>query len=141
MRILIADDHPAVRQGISVVLKDVPDIEIVGEAADGEEALAKVAQLHPDLVILDITMPHLDGLAAAEIIKQAHPHTKVLILSMHGVGSVVRAAKNIGVDGYVAKHEAGSTLLIALDEIRAGRTYFPDVLSETAVQRNGYGVP
>lgn len=140
MRVLIADDHPAVRHGIAVVLKDVADIEIVGEAENGEDALEKVAALQPDLVVLDITMPRLDGLAAAEIIKRAHPHTKILILSMHGVGSVVRAAKDLGVDGYLAKHEAGSTLLTAIEAIRAGRTYFPDVLSETAVQRNGYGV-
>jgi DNA-binding NarL/FixJ family response regulator len=92
VRILIADDHEIVRKGVCSILESRKDIEICGEASNGQEAVQKALQLNPDLVILDVTMPVLDGFAAARQVKEVLPNVPILMLSMHDANDAVREA-------------------------------------------------
>ena len=125
MRILIVDDHEALRAGVRSVLES-RGLEVCGEAADGQEALAKALQLRPDLVILDITMPVLDGFSAAREIHKRLPGVGILLLSMHESASMVNVAKSSGARGYVAKSEGIARILKAVDAIADNRTFFPN---------------
>jgi DNA-binding NarL/FixJ family response regulator len=125
MRILIADDHEVVRKGICAILAARQDLQVCGEAANGREAVDKARELHPDAVILDITMPRMDGFAAAREIKKLLPHVPIIFLSMHDGHSVVEEAKSAGGQGYVRKLQAGSELLKALDAVLQNKSFFP----------------
>jgi DNA-binding NarL/FixJ family response regulator len=125
LRILIVDDHEALRAGVRSVLES-RGLEVCGEAADGQEALAKALQLRPDLVILDITMPVLDGFSAAREIHKRLPGVGILLLSMHESASMVNVAKSSGARGYVAKSEGIARILKAVDAIADNRTFFPN---------------
>ena len=125
MRILIVDDHEALRAGVRTVL-EARGLEVCGEASNGLEALEKVAQLRPDLVILDITMPVLDGFTAAREIHKRLPGVGILLLSMHESASMVNVAKSSGASGYVAKSEGIARLLRAVDAIAHNKTFFPN---------------
>ena len=117
MRILIADDHELVRGGLRSILVARAGWEVCAEAADGREAIEKAKELKPDVVLLDITMPHVNGLDAARIIRRDVPHAKVIILSQYD-GSEMRAtALDAGAQGYVSKSDASSQLLIAIDAL------------------------
>ncbi len=125
MRILIVDDHEALRAGVRTVLES-RGLEVCGEAADGQEALAKTLQLRPDLIILDITMPVLDGFTAAREIHKRLPGVGILLLSMHESASMVNVAKSSGARGYVAKSEGIARILKAVDAIAHNQTFFPN---------------
>ena len=125
MKILIVDDHEALRAGVRTVLES-RGFEICGEAADGQEALSRALQLRPDLVILDITMPVLDGFSAAREIHKRLPGVGILLLSMHESATMVNVAKSSGARGYVAKSEGIARLLKAVDAIAHNRTFFPN---------------
>lgn len=125
MRILIVDDHEALRAGVRTVL-EARGLEVCGEAANGLEALEKVTRLRPDLVILDITMPVLDGFTAAREIHKRLPGVGILLLSMHESASMVNVAKSSGASGYVAKSEGIARLLRAVDAIAHNKTFFPN---------------
>jgi two-component system, NarL family, response regulator NreC len=125
VRILIVDDHEALRAGVRSVLEG-RGLEVCGEAADGQEALAKALQLRPDLVILDITMPVLDGFSAAREIHKLLPGVGILLLSMHESASMVNVAKSSGARGYVAKSEGIARILKAVDAIAHNKTFFPN---------------
>ena len=125
MRILIADDHEAVRKGVGIILSVQPELEICGEAANGQEALQKTKTLHPDLIILDITMPILNGLDAAREIRKISPETPIIMLSMHESKQFVEEAKKLSVNGYVAKNQAGATLLRAIDTVLDNKMFYP----------------
>ena len=130
MRILIADDHEVVRRGVRSILESRDDWEICGEAANGQEAIDKTHQLNPDLIVLDITMPVLNGLDAARNIRKSSPNTVILILSMHISKELIQEAQKIGAKGFVIKGEAGESLIKAVDAVRQNQTFFP---SEVAV--------
>jgi DNA-binding NarL/FixJ family response regulator len=117
IRILIADDHEAVRRGVRSILLSRPDIEISGEAADGRQAVAQALQLRPDLIILDLTMPVMGGIAAAAELHKLLPDTPVLFYSMHEGDYLVSEAKRLGVRGLVSKGRISETLLTAVDAI------------------------
>jgi len=125
LKILIVDDHEALRAGVRTVLEN-HGFEVCGEAADGQEALSRALQLRPDLVILDITMPVLDGFSAAREIHKKLPGVGILLLSMHESASMVKVAKSSGARGYVAKSEGIARLLKAVDAIAHNRTFFPN---------------
>jgi DNA-binding NarL/FixJ family response regulator len=127
LRVLIADDHESVRKGVCVILGTRGDIEVCGEASNGREAIDKAKELQPDLIILDITMPVLSGIDAAEVIRTALPHVPILFLSMHQSRQIVAEAKRIGVQGYVRKSEAATTLLNAVDAVLRNEPFFPEV--------------
>jgi two-component system response regulator NreC len=124
LRILIADDHETVRKGVCAILTSHQDIEVCGEAANGQEAVQKAMELKPDLVILDLTMPVLDGLGAAKQIKKLFPEIPILILSMHGHSQVSKEARLAGAQGFVSKSDAGVVLLKAVETLMRGQTFF-----------------
>lgn len=124
MRILIADDHPFVRNGVKNILEAHRGYEVCGEAENGAVAVQKVAELNPDVVILDITMPILNGIEAAREILGKHPNLPIVILSMHESGTQLEAAKRLGIRGYVSKSRAVHDLIRAIDAVVAGKNYF-----------------
>ncbi|HTV60421.1 MAG TPA: response regulator transcription factor [Verrucomicrobiae bacterium] len=130
-RILIADDHPVMRRGIRLVLESNPWLEVCGEAMDGEDALEMAKRLQPQLVVLDLTMPKLDGLQAAPKIREALPETEVLILTMHYDDELAREVLRSGARGYVMKTDADQELLAAVERIRHHGTFFTARLADT----------
>ena len=126
MRVLIVDDHECFRAGVRAALQSRPGIEVCGEAENGLEGVHKVLQLKPDLVILDITMPVLDGFSTAREISKRLPSAAVLLLSMHESPSLINVAKSSGASGYVAKSQAISVLMSAVDSIAQNQTFFAD---------------
>jgi DNA-binding NarL/FixJ family response regulator len=128
--IVLADDHILVRQGIKKIIQEDSDMMIVGEAGDGLELLEILEKITPDLVILDISMPRLRGLVAAEKIKQFYPDIKVLILSMHRSKEYLQQALAVGVDGYLLKQDADVALFAAIEVVRQGRTFVSPLLEE-----------
>src|SRR5436190_551410 len=114
IRVLVCDDQPLIRAGLQAVLAPCPDLQVVGEAADGLEALAAVARLRPQVVLMDVEMPALDGIEAARRIRSAYPGVRVLMLSMHCEDHLVSGALAAGASGYALKDEPGSRLAAAI---------------------------
>ena len=133
VRIVLADDHALVRAGLRKLLESMPEIEVVGEADDGLALLRLVEQLHPNLVLMDISMPGLNGLDAALRLTQAHPQTRVLILSMHQNEDYVRQALRNGAAGYLLKDAAPVELDLALKAVLHGETYLSPAVSKGVV--------
>jgi two-component system response regulator NreC len=131
IRILIADDHAIVREGVRLMLQSQPDVEVIGEAADGRTAVALVHELKPDLVLLDLSMPIMGGLEAARLIIHDAPGTRVLILSMHESDDHFFQALQAGASGYLLKRAAPSELLSAVRTVAGGDTYlYPSVAAK-----------
>ncbi|MGH9533567.1 MAG: response regulator [Terriglobales bacterium] len=124
VRVVLADDHALVRQGFRRLLEDDARIEVVGEAGTGLEAIARCREQHPDVALLDLAMPELNGLAAAAEIVRAAAETKILILSMHADPAHVQQALRAGVQGYVLKDAADLDLAQAVLAVAAGGTYW-----------------
>lgn len=127
--VLVVDDHALVRSGIRALVDSFAGFEVLGEAADGREAVALARQLQPQVVLLDISMPELNGLEAAERLSRVLPGCKILVLSMHATEHHVRQALARGVAGYVIKDAAPETLEQALNSVAAGRRYLSPPLS------------
>lgn len=130
IRILIADDFEVVREGIRVILERQPEWEVVAEAANGREAVEKAKQLKPDVAVLDIGMPVLNGLEATGLILKQTPQTEVLILTFHETEQMFREALNAGARGYLMKSDLGSELVMAVEALSAHKTYFTSKVSE-----------
>ena len=124
IRVLVADDHTIVRQGLVGILKSSDDMEVVGEAADGAEAVEKAAKLKPDVVVLDVSMPHLSGLEAARRIREALPATRILVLTMHDDEEYVLKMVRAGASGYLLKDSAASELIAGIRALKSGKVYF-----------------
>lgn len=124
LRIVIADDHQVVRQGVRAVLEDIDDAEVVGEAADGEAALALVRDVAPDVLVLDINMPERNGLDVARALRDEGNAVRVLILSMHDDPEYVLQAVRAGADGYVLKDATPAELRDAVRAVHEGREHF-----------------
>ncbi len=124
LRVIIADDHAVVRQGIRAVLEEVEGLEVVAEAGDGEEALALARENAPDVVVLDVTMPGKTGLEVAKELRDSGSGVRVLILSMHDEPEYVLEAVRAGADGYVLKDMAPAELRAAVTAVHEGREYF-----------------
>ena len=135
-RILVADDHEVVRNGIRSLLEAQPGWTVVGEAATGREALEKAKQLKPDVVILDISMPELDGLEAARRITKAAPQTEVLILTMYDSEQLVQEVLEAGARAYILKTDAGRELVTAVEALRQHKPYFTSKVSQLVL--DGY---
>ena len=124
VRILIADDHEVVRKGIAAQIAQCPGWEVIAEATNGRHAVELAVNLKPDLIVLDFSMPELNGLAAARRILAALPEARTLILTVHESEQVVREVLAAGARGYVLKSDAGRTLIAALEALLAGGTFF-----------------
>lgn len=133
MRVILADDHQLVRAGLRALLQSFDDVQVLAECNDGHEVLAKVGELHPDVLLLDITMPGLNGLDVAARIPKLSPSTRVLVLSMHAGPEYVAQALRAGVAGYLIKDAAVEELRVALDALMAGRAYLSPAISRTVL--------
>ncbi|HWD90872.1 MAG TPA: response regulator transcription factor [Verrucomicrobiae bacterium] len=123
-RILLVDDHPVLRKGLISCLSDRAGFAVVGEASDGLEAIRKVGELQPDIVLMDVEMPHLDGLAATESICKKYPGTKVLVLSMHNNPDYVVRAIQKGARGFALKSLPSEELIKAIEIVQRGEPFF-----------------
>lgn len=123
-RILIVDDHRVVIEGIKVVLRNYPEFEVVGEALDGYQAVKQVRSLRPDIVIMDICMPHLSGIEATYQIKRLAPEIRIIIFTMYSDKEYVTELLKVGISGYVLKERCLSELILAINAARQGGTYF-----------------
>jgi DNA-binding NarL/FixJ family response regulator len=132
--IVLADDHRIVRQGLRALLAGEADFEVVGEADDGREALELVKRLNPDVLILDLMMPGLNGLEVARQMPRQSPGVRVVVLSMHDDEGFVLEALANGVSGYVLKDSNSSDLVHAVREVAAGRRYLSPPLSDRAIE-------
>ena len=124
LRIMIVDDHEVVRRGLLALLGTQAGWEVVGEAANGPEAVKKVNQIKPDVVIMDITMPVMSGLDATRLIMETAPETKVLIFTMHDSEQMMQSALEAGARGYVLKSNPGNELIAAVKALSANETSF-----------------
>lgn len=136
LSIILADDHSLVRAGIRTLLEKLPGVTIVAESGDGRETLALVHQHSPDIVIMDITMPGLNGLDATARILRECPRTKVLILSMHTGEDYVLQALRAGATGYLLKDAATAELRLALEAVQRGETYLSPTISKEVLARH-----
>jgi DNA-binding NarL/FixJ family response regulator len=135
IRTLLADDHNLVRQGIRALLEKMPDIEVVGEAADGVEALELNEKLRPDVIVMDITMPRLNGIQATRRISESHPEAKVIILSVHSDSALIRQALRNGAKGYLLKTASFEELLLAIRAAVRGEAYLSSAVSRVVIER------
>ncbi len=133
IRIVLADDHAVVRDGLRVLLQAQPDIEVVGDAANGREAMRLTQQLHPDVVVMDIAMPELNGIEATLQIHDVAPATQVLILSMHSTTEHIFRALQAGARGYLLKDSAGAEVVEAVRVVHAGRRYLSPKIASTVI--------
>lgn len=133
LQILLADDHLIVRQGLKALLER-EGLDVVGEAPDGLEAVRLARDLHPDVAVLDIGMPLMNGLDAAREILQASPRTKAILLTMHSEDHYVLEALRAGVTGYVLKTKAAGDLVQAIQEVAGGAIYLSPGVSRAVVQ-------
>lgn len=124
--VVVADDHQIIRQGLRLLFGSQPDMQLVGEAENGQEAVDLVAQLQPQVTIMDVSMPVLDGFEATRLVKTQHPHVKVIALSMHNDPIFIEGMKAVGADGYVLKDAAFEQLAEAIHTVMAGGQFFPD---------------
>lgn len=137
LRLLLADDHILVRAGLRALLDGIEGIAVVAEADNGEQAVALTVQHRPDIVLLDITMPGMNGLQAAERILRELPDTRVLILSMHASDEYVTQALKLGVSGYLLKDAATLELQAALEAVSSGATYLSPRITSQLLQSKG----
>jgi DNA-binding NarL/FixJ family response regulator len=127
IRILIADDHSVVRRGLRALLDAAQDFAVIAEAADGEQAVQLAAEHKPDVVLLDISMPKINGVEAVRIIKRSHPRTRVLMLTIHESEEYVQQVVRAGADGYVLKNADREDLYGAIRAVVEGKQFFsPD---------------
>ncbi len=128
IRVLLAEDHSVVREGLRLLLNTQPDIRVVGEATSGREAIALARELHPDVAVVDIAMPDLDGIQATEQIRQLSPSTRVLILTMHAGDAYFFRAVDAGASGYILKRAASEELINAVRVVARDEAFFyPEV--------------
>ncbi len=133
-RILLADDHEIIREGLRSVLDARKDWEVVGEATNGREAVKKVAELKPDVVVMDISMPELNGLEAVRQIVKQVPRTEVLVLTMHDSEDLVRGVLDAGARGYLLKSDASRQLISAIEALRLHKPYLTPRVNEVVLR-------
>lgn len=135
IRVLVADDHPVVRKGLQSCLSRQERLKIVGEATDGEDALAKALALMPDVVLMDISMPRRDGLAVTEALRRQAPHIKIVILSVHSNREYIFRVIQSGAHGYISKESPPEELLRAIETVYDGQTFFTPEIAQAALQQ------
>jgi len=133
-RIVIAEDHTILREGLRMLLRTNPDFDVVGEAEDGLEAVRCTETMKPDLVLMDLSMPRMNGMGAIQEIKKKCPDTKILVLTVHKTEEYILATLQAGADGYVLKDATHSELMLAMDCVFSGRCYLSPGISEKVIE-------
>jgi len=145
IRVLLVDDHTLFREGIRRLVNEQPDMEIIGEAANGRQAIDRAVELQPDVILMDIAMPDMTGLDAAEIIKKQRPQARVLLLTVHDDREYLFRALEVGASGYVLKEAEAQALVMAIQAVHRGEIYlYPSVtrwLVQDYLQRGRSGHP
>ena len=135
LRILLADDHEMVREGLRQLIDSQPGMSVVGEAGDGVEAISRALRLKPDLVVMDLSMPKLNGLQATDLLRRKHPGLKIVALTAHEDEGYLRQLCKVGVAGYVLKRSASDELVKAIGVVAKGGVYFESSLASAALAR------
>lgn len=133
LKILLAEDHKTVREGVKLLVNAQPDMEVIGEADDGEAALALINELSPDIVIMDISMPNMNGLKATKRLRSSNSKIKILTLSRHTDDGYLQQLLGSGSNGYVLKQSAPDNLILAIREVAAGNAYLDPALTQKVV--------
>lgn len=134
IRIVLAEDHTILREGLRALLSADPKFQIVGEAADGREAVRSVEKLGPDLVMMDLSMPRMTGMDAIREIKKRYPETKVIALTVHKTEEYLRTTLQAGADAYVLKDATHDELLMAIENVLEGKTFLSPGVSEKVIE-------
>ncbi|MFF5994682.1 response regulator transcription factor [Lysinibacillus sp. KU-BSD001] len=136
IKILLVDDHVLIRKGIALLLGNYPDITVVGEASDGEEAIQLAYQTEPHVILMDISIPNgLDGFTATKEIKKNLPETKVIMLTMHNEIAYIQQAMEVGADGYILKNSQGGEMYEAIQSVYTGRRYYEVGLPQEQIEK------
>ncbi|MCL4425765.1 MAG: response regulator transcription factor [Firmicutes bacterium] len=133
-RVFLVDDHAIFRAGLRALLELYPDLEVVGEASDGEEAIRKVQEIRPDIILMDIALPGMDGLTAAREILNLLPTCRILLLSQYENREYVLPGLRLGAAGYILKRSAADQLLQAIRTVKAGRSYIDSAVTDLVVE-------
>jgi DNA-binding NarL/FixJ family response regulator len=134
--ILIADDHPLMRKGLRLSVEEDPGLKVVGEAADGETALSLIVKLQPDIVLLDIEMPKLDGLGVARELVKRGVKTQIIFLTLHSNQDLFRSAMDLGCRGYILKDSAVQEVVAGVRAVASGRPYLSSAITANLLQRS-----
>ena len=138
--VVVADDHPVVRRGVRALLETAPDLRVVGEAADGLEAVALVARLRPGILVVDLMLPGIDGLEVTRRVRQLGPPTRVVVLSMYDDEPYVREALRLGAGGYVLKEAGDAELVAAVRAVAAGQRFLSPCLAQRSFDAYAAGL-
>ena len=130
IKVLLVDDHAVVRDGIRARLESSSDFSVVGEAVNGREAIQKVEELEPDVVLMDISMPVMNGMDAARYLRESHPETKVVILTMHEHKEYIQGVIRCGAQGYIVKDVTAQEMISAIKTVMSGETYYSSCVSQ-----------
>lgn len=141
LRILLADDHEIFREGLKMLISAQPDMEVIGEAKNGRMAVDLAQQLQPDIVVMDVSMPELNGLKATEKLKGMCPHLKILTLTRHTDDGYLQQLLKVGASGYVLKQSASSELIRAIRTVSKGNTYIDPALTKRVINSFVSGRP
>jgi len=136
LRLLIAEDHAILREGLKALLASAADLEIAGEASDGMQAITRARELEPDIILMDLSMPNMNGTEAIRAVKRRQPETKIIALTVHKTEEHVRATLNAGADGYVLKDDSHQDLISAITSVRNGKIYLSPGICQQVV--NGF---
>src|SRR6266581_3120432 len=135
IKVLVVDDHPVVRKGLQSCLARHESVKVVGEASDGDEAVRKARELNPDLILMDISMPRMNGLAVTELLRKESPRTKVLVLSVHSNKEYVFRVIQAGAHGYVSKEAPPEELMRAIESVFEGEPFFSEDIARAALNQ------
>ena len=133
-RVIIAEDHTILREGLKMLLSSNDELEVVAEVEDGLEAIRQTEILRPDMVLMDLSMPKMNGIGALQEIKRSTPETKVLVLTVHKTEEYILAALKAGADGYVLKDATHRELMLAIEQIFSGRSFLSPGISEKVIE-------
>ena len=134
LKVLIADDHGVVRKGLRLLLEEYPELEVVGEAANGRDVVRLAAELTPQVILMDVAMPLLNGIEAAEQVRKLNSDIGIIMLTMHADESYVLRALNAGVKGYLLKESAEDDLLRAVTAVSQGKPFFSPAITQTLLE-------
>lgn len=135
-KVLIAEDHAILREGLRALLSRTPELDVISEAQDGQEAISLARQLGPDLILMDLTMPNINGTEAMRTIKRNNPDIKIIVLTVHKSEEYVRATLDAGANGYVLKDDTHNDLLTAIENVQKGNVYLSPGICNKVI--NGY---